>query len=164
MLCSFLRHKGVPARLRCGFGCYFAAGWEDHWVCEHWDAAAGTWRLADAQIDDVLRARHSIGFDAADVPRTSFMTADQAWLHCRAGHSDFRSFGHGEEAGPWFVHVNVARDRLALHGIVTSRWDEWRKARSRQRRLGDGDVASTDEWARSPDRFEIARTPPWLAQ
>src|SRR5580658_1016268 len=34
MLESFLRHHGVPARARCGFGAYFTKGkFEDHWVC-----------------------------------------------------------------------------------------------------------------------------------
>jgi hypothetical protein len=37
MLCSILRGKGVPSRLRCGFAAYFGSGWEDHWVCEYWD-------------------------------------------------------------------------------------------------------------------------------
>lgn len=37
LLCSFLRCKGVPSRLRCGFASYFGEGWEDHWVCEYWD-------------------------------------------------------------------------------------------------------------------------------
>ena len=36
MLCSFLRCKGIPARLRCGFATYLGNGWEDHWVCEYW--------------------------------------------------------------------------------------------------------------------------------
>jgi hypothetical protein len=47
-----LRAHGIPARARCGFGGYFGTGlYEDHWVCEYWDAAAGHWALADAQID-----------------------------------------------------------------------------------------------------------------
>lgn len=51
-----LRAHDIPARARCGFGGYFGTGWyEDHWVCEYWDATAGHWMLADAQIDDVQR-------------------------------------------------------------------------------------------------------------
>jgi hypothetical protein len=44
MTCAFLRAKGTPARLRCGFASYLGEGWEDHWVCEYWDgrAAVGT--------------------------------------------------------------------------------------------------------------------------
>ena len=40
LTCSVLRHKGVPARARCGFGAYFMQGrYEDHWVCEYWNTA-----------------------------------------------------------------------------------------------------------------------------
>ncbi|MDP2872830.1 MAG: transglutaminase domain-containing protein [Bacillota bacterium] len=32
MLCAMLRHQGVPARARCGFGTHFRPGaYEDHW-------------------------------------------------------------------------------------------------------------------------------------
>nr|WP_246715041.1 hypothetical protein [Rhizobium sp. BK196] len=34
MLCAFLRNKGIPARVRCGFASYFSAEWEHHWLCE----------------------------------------------------------------------------------------------------------------------------------
>ena len=36
MLCAILRHQGVPARARCGFGTYFIPDhYEDHWICEY---------------------------------------------------------------------------------------------------------------------------------
>ena len=36
MMTSLLRHKGVAARARCGFGSYFEPGkYVDHWVCEY---------------------------------------------------------------------------------------------------------------------------------
>jgi hypothetical protein len=39
LLTAILRAQGVPARPRCGFGAYFNAGkFEDHWVCEYWNA------------------------------------------------------------------------------------------------------------------------------
>jgi len=42
LLVTMLRAQGVPARARCGFGSYFNPGrFEDHWVCEYWDAARG---------------------------------------------------------------------------------------------------------------------------
>jgi hypothetical protein len=32
LLCGALRHRGIPARARCGFGAYFMEGqFEDHW-------------------------------------------------------------------------------------------------------------------------------------
>jgi hypothetical protein len=39
LLTAILRHRGVPTRARCGFGTYFTPGrYEDHWVCEVWNA------------------------------------------------------------------------------------------------------------------------------
>jgi hypothetical protein len=41
LLVAMVRAKGVPARARFGFGAYFASSrFEDHRVCEYWDAAA----------------------------------------------------------------------------------------------------------------------------
>src|SRR6202035_2447024 len=54
LLCGFLRSKGIAARLRCGFANYLRDGWEDHWVCEYRDRRSKSWRLGDAQIDEVL--------------------------------------------------------------------------------------------------------------
>ena len=35
-LTALLRHQGVPARARCGFGTYFTPGKsEDHWTCQY---------------------------------------------------------------------------------------------------------------------------------
>jgi Transglutaminase-like superfamily len=40
LLVAMLRAKGVPARGRCGFGAYLnPPNFEDHWVCEYWNAA-----------------------------------------------------------------------------------------------------------------------------
>lgn len=39
LLVSLLRHQGIPARARCGFGAYFMPDhFEDHWVAEYWNA------------------------------------------------------------------------------------------------------------------------------
>jgi hypothetical protein len=36
------------------FGAYFnPPKFEDHWVCEYWDAERRGWALADAQLDAV---------------------------------------------------------------------------------------------------------------
>ena len=62
-LSSFLRAKGAPARLRCGFAGYLTDGWEDHWVCEYWDGQKEEWRLSDPQLDEITRARCAVNFD-----------------------------------------------------------------------------------------------------
>ena len=56
MLGGILREQGIPARARCGFGAYFNPGkFEDHWVCEYWNAQQSRWILVDAQMDAIQR-------------------------------------------------------------------------------------------------------------
>ena len=163
MLCSFLRSKGIPSRLRCGFAAYFGIGWEDHWICEYWDAATQAWRLSDPQLDRLIRQKNSIAFDPADVPRRSFLTAGQAWLECRAGRADPGSFGHGKVAGLWFAKVNVLRDHHVLNGREISAWDGWRHAPPSARTVSDHDLALLDELAAFPERPLVEIAPDWPA-
>ena len=48
LMVAMLRAQGTPARARCGFGGYFTDGFfEDHWVCEYWNAHQKRWILVD---------------------------------------------------------------------------------------------------------------------
>jgi hypothetical protein len=151
MTTSFLRCKGVPARLRCGFASYLGAGFEDHWVCEYWHDPSGAWRLSDPQIDEVMSARLAIEFDPANVPRTWFLTAGEAWLGWRAGRSDPRRFGHGGATGVWFLRLNVLRDHFALNGAETSAWDDWRAAPLAKRVVSGEGMDLADRLAARPE-------------
>jgi hypothetical protein len=162
MLCSFLRSKGVPSRVRCGFAAYFGDGWEDHWVCEYWDEQARAWRLSDAQMDPMMREMKRIEFDPADVPRQFFMTAGQAWADCRRANSNGDRFGHGDVTGLWFVKVNVWRDHHVLNGKETSAWDRWREAPSSKRVVYEQDIALLDNLAADPEQRLVEGEPDWL--
>jgi hypothetical protein len=161
MMTSFLRCKGVPARLLCGFASYLGPGWEDHWACEYWVDPTRAWRLCDPQIDDVMTARLAIGFDPANVPRTSFLTAGEAWLSCRAGRSDPRRFGHGDATGLWFLRINVLRDHFALNGAETSTWDDWRAAPGAKRVLNADLMDLADRLAAEPEVELTEIRPDW---
>ena len=164
MMTSFLRCKGVPARLRCGFASYLGGGWEDHWVCEFWHEPTQAWRLSDPQIDQVMRARLGIEFDPANVPRKSFRTAGEAWLSCRAGRSDPRRFGHGDVRGVWFLRLNVFRDHFALNRAETSAWDDWRAAPPAKRVVSDDEIDRVDRLAAKPEVHLTDVRPDWLAR
>lgn len=161
MLCAFLRGKGIAARLRCGFADYLTDGWEDHWVCEYWDRDALAWRLADAQMDEVLRTQCRIAFDPADVPGRAFMTAGQAWTACRAGKCDPDRIGHGALRGLWFVKVNVVRDHYAINNREISAWDSWRGAPASRRVVSDADIALLDSLAIRPEQPVVEVAPDW---
>ena len=98
LLVAALRAHGVPARARCGFAAYFNPGrFEDHWVAEVWDAQR--WRLVDAQLDEVWRARLDLHDDHLDLPRDRFLVAADAWKRCRADQDDpYRAhFARGDD-------------------------------------------------------------------
>ncbi|HEY4040931.1 MAG TPA: transglutaminase domain-containing protein [Rhodopila sp.] len=162
MLCSMLRCKGVPSRVRCGFASYFHDGWEDHWVCEYWSRSAREWRLSDPQIDAIQREKCHIGFDPTDIPRQTFLTADQAWLECRAGRSDPGRFGHGQMTGTWFLKVNLIRDHYVINNREISLWDTWRCAPSSIRTVTDHEAAMLDVLAASPERTLVEIDPDWM--
>jgi hypothetical protein len=147
MLCAFLREKGVPARVRCGFASYFTPGrFEDHWVCEY-RREGGDWTLADAQLDEAHRAHLGIAFDTLDLPAGAFVTADEAWRQWRWGAIDASDYGHGDATGAWFLRVNLVRDFLALGKQIVSLWDGWRDVPEAAREVDAQAFQACDELA-----------------
>lgn len=126
LLCAMLRHQGIPARARCGFGRYFVNGWfEDHWVCEYWNASEKRWVLVDAQLDALQCAALQISFDPVDVPRDQFIVGGKAWHWCRSGEAEPERFGIFDMHGLWFVRGNFVRDVAALNKVPLLPWDCW---------------------------------------
>src|SRR5262245_26860945 len=128
LLVAMLRAKGVPARVRGGFGSYFNAPYfEDHWVGEYWNDAEARWVLVDAQMDETWRERLAIDFDPLDVPRDRFVVASDAWTRCRAGEADASKFGifKGDMRGLWFIAGSLIRDVAALDKTELLPWDVW---------------------------------------
>lgn len=126
LLCGMLRHKGVPARLRCGFGAYWAPGvFTDHWACEYWNNGEQEWMLADAEIGAPERRRYGIAFDHTNVPRDQFLVAGKAWKMCREEGRDPDLFGvhHIGVQGLWFVRANLLRDLASLNKLELLPWD-----------------------------------------
>jgi hypothetical protein len=162
MLCGLLRHRQIPARVRCGFARYFQERrWEDHWICEGW--LGGRWRQIDAQLDEVLVKRLGIAFDPTDVPSRAFTPAPEAWRRARAGDEDANLFGHGDASGLWFMRVNVMRDHLVLNGVATSSWDTWRNARSVHYQVTNDELRAADAVAALPSQPIRSLAPPWIA-
>lgn len=125
---AFLRAAGVPARARCGFATNFLTGWyEDHWIVEHWDGAAASWKMADAQLDEEWRTL--IGFDAdpLDLPAGTFITAGHAWQAWRRGELDADRCGLSsiDEAGSFWIAGNLRLDLAALNKVEMCPWDVW---------------------------------------
>jgi hypothetical protein len=128
LMTAMLRTKGVPVRYRCGFGAYFNAPYfEDHVVCEYWNAAEARWVLVDSQLDDVWQHALKFKFDPLDVPRDQFIVASDAWTLCRSGKADPAKFGIfvGDLRGLWFIAAGLIRDLAALSKMEMLPWDVW---------------------------------------
>jgi hypothetical protein len=126
LLASLLRHQGIPARARCGFGAYFMPDhFEDHWVTEYWNQENSRWVLVDAQLDDLQCDVMKIPFDTLDVPRDQFIVGGKAWQMCRSGEQDADKFGIFDMHGLGFVRGNFVRDVASLNKMELLPWDCW---------------------------------------
>lgn len=158
MLATILRHHGVPARARCGFGRYFMSNrYEDHWVCEYWHSTLARWILVDAQLDELQCRKLALSFDPLDVPRDQFVVGGQAWLMCRAGEADPETFGIFDMHGLWFVRGNLVRDVAALNKMELLPWDSWGIME------GQDEALSADDWSLLDEAAELTRgdVPEW---
>jgi hypothetical protein len=127
ILCSMLRHKGIPARLRMGFAPYYlettADGQvfsSDHVITEYWDGQQ--WRLVDTEKFDGL------DFDIHHIPRDRFLVGGNVWQLCRRGAANPDNFGHGPGdsfTGWWAVREGLLRDLAALNKVEVLLWDAW---------------------------------------
>jgi hypothetical protein len=126
LLTALLRHQGLPARARCGFGAYFLPNhFEDHWVAEYWNETQNRWILVDAQLDQHQSQALKIAFDPLDVPRDQFIVGGRAWQMCRSGRYDPETFGIFDMHGLGFVRGNLVRDVASLNKVELLPWDCW---------------------------------------
>jgi Transglutaminase-like superfamily len=150
LMVAMLRHQGIPARARCGFGGYFGSDmYEDHWVCEYWDKSWQRWKLVDAQVDARQRELFPIDFDLTDVPRDRFLIAGDAWARCREGAADPAKFGLSilGEAGDWWIAGNLMRDAAALGNLELLPWDCWGAMPGPGAEIGADDLVLFDRLA-----------------
>lgn len=126
LLTAILRHQGVPARARCGFGAYFMPDhFEDHWVVEYWNQEESRWIFVDAQLDALQCEVLKINFDTLDVPRDQFIVGGKAWQMCRLGEQNPDKFGIFDMHGLGFVRGNLVRDVASLNKMELLPWDCW---------------------------------------
>ncbi len=140
---SMLRHAGVPARSRHGFGAYFDAGYYgDHVVVEFWNGTA--WQLSDNQF-----APDQFPINLRDVPRDQFVVGGKAWQMCRAGQADPKRFGlgpNGPISGWEFIRSRMMQDLAALNKTEMLCWEEW-AFDGPQEQLSESDLALLDHVA-----------------
>lgn len=157
LMTAMLRAKGIPARYRCGFGAFFNPPcFEDHVLCEYWNAAEARWVQVDAQLDAVWRGALKFKFDPLDVPRDQFLQSADAWTRCRSGQADPGKFGIfvGDLRGLWFIAASLIRDVAALNKMEMLPWDCWGIMPHPGQELDAGQLAFFDRlaaFAAAPD-------------
>jgi hypothetical protein len=116
LLCAVLRHRGVPARARCGFASYIGgpAPLTDHWACEYWDDGDARWVVEDPDLQ-----RH-------DVPADAFVTGARAWRLAREDPGFAERCAYSDRlAGRAALRLNLVRDVAALNGFASVSGDGW---------------------------------------
>ncbi len=90
LLCSFLRHKGIPARVRVGYATYFDSDLhQTHWICEYWCQNKKKWVQVDAQLDDIQAGHYGIDFDPLNLPAGKFLYAGEEYALVFQNSDDF---------------------------------------------------------------------------
>ena len=130
LLCSMLRHVGIPARIRFGFATYFSKNpdsYSDHCVCEYWDERQRRWLLVDANVDPVVKSKVGVTANELDLRRDEFLVASNAWRLARRGQADPDRFGVPSIGirGLWFIRGSLLRDLAALNKVEVLPWDYW---------------------------------------
>ncbi len=121
--CALLRHRGIAARARCGFGTYFQPGLGlDHWITEYWHEAGERWVRVDTE-----HLEHSFVPRPEDLRPGEFLTGAEAWTGYRRGDIDAATFGvpGTQNFGPAEISGNTIRDLAALNKVEMLPWDEW---------------------------------------
>jgi hypothetical protein len=120
---ALLRHRGIPARARCGFAAYFEPGRNlDHWVTEYWHDDHRRWIRIDAEFIGT-----EVPASTADLRAGDFLTGGEAWQRYRAGADGmtFGVMGTTNSWGPAEIRGNAIRDLAALRKLEMLPWDEW---------------------------------------
>ena len=146
-----LRHHGVPARSRVGFGGYFIEGWHhDHVIVEAW--MNGRWRRFDSEVEEppaALPSAHDIEWD--EPGGSGFVTAAQAWAAHRRGDIDASKYGVDpllpQFAGPRFIFDQVIHEVAHRFGDELLLWDAWGRMGELEEPVSDADARWLDEIA-----------------
>jgi hypothetical protein len=115
LLCSMLRHQGIPARVRHGFCQYISDDgkkFHHHVITELWNGER--WVLEDPDI-----MRH-------DIPTSEFHFAIDAWQAYRKGEIDPDNYYlHTDLSGWWTIPILMQRDIASLACFEAGSSDCW---------------------------------------
>ncbi len=149
LLCSLLRHKGIPARVRCGFATYLEEShYQDHWITEYWNGER--WVMEDPDLK------------MHDVTAEQFITGGRAWQMIKSGEISDVQFGFSpHDRGAWVVYYDLVRDLAAINNMEMLSSDAWGILDKKYELISRTERAMLDEAARwslvGNDEFEGMR-------
>ncbi|HLD76663.1 MAG TPA: transglutaminase domain-containing protein [Rickettsiales bacterium] len=129
LLCSILRSRGIPARLRSGYINYFIPGFFlDGFCLEFYDSSLKRWRFVDTRTSEfqIQQYKLTIDFDLTDIPDDKFITAAKAWKMCREGRFDPNRFGSRQFFGLKTIRNRFIQDLALLNKYELLVWDLWK--------------------------------------
>ncbi len=157
LLCSVLRHQGVPARVRSGCEDYLTPEqnfYEDHYVTEYWNTQENRWILVDSQIDEFQHELMKITINVHDVPRDRFVVGGKAWKWYRTQKIDPHKFGIFDFTGPDYIRFKLINDLASLNKEETMAWGGWGLAVASDEELSSEDYALLDHVAEVTTRTD----------
>lgn len=106
LLASILKHRGIPARVRCGHVTYLIPDFHtSHTICEVWNEDKKRWMLVDPSTDRV------------DFKRELFDFSNDLWLKLQKGEIDSKYYGiPGRYSGYASIVGKVCPDLASLLG------------------------------------------------
>lgn len=128
LLVSMLRHHGIPARERVGFGGYFKSEWFwDHRIAEYWSHDQHAWVLVDPQYQANPSKSPHRQVDPFHITRESpYLLAGQAWQLCRRGEADPNIFVDSPtDRGLAMIRYALLHDLDALNKVELVGMDAW---------------------------------------
>lgn len=128
LICSVLRHKKIPSRLRVGFSDYIIPGLYLDGVCvEYWNQDKQKWCFVDTRTAKihVEKFKINLDFDLHDLPSERFITAAEAWRLCRSKQVNPNRFGSRMHRGLWYVRNRLLQDFALLNKQEVLIWDLW---------------------------------------
>lgn len=147
LLCSILRHQGVPARVRSGCEAYLTPDqdfYEDHYITEYWNTQENRWILVDPQIDEFQHEMMKISINVYDVPRNKFVVGGKAWKWYRTQKADPYRFGIFDYSGPDYIRFKLVNDLAFLNKEEGMAWGGWGLAAAAGENLSSEDYALLD--------------------
>jgi hypothetical protein len=112
LLVSMVKSRGIPARVRVGFGGYLApeSGKHfDHWIAEIWNEREDRWMSVDPDVQRIDFNEFELAWDV--------------WQRARAGEIDPKKYGFHIWWGMEYIVGNMCHDLFANLNNETIYWE-----------------------------------------